>query len=96
VPSSGCHRAACRHIHHVGARQCRALQPIWHLNDQQYCFVQCVLSLNDANSSTENYRKLGSRAAVLLGRLFGKIVATGRALSVGLGDVRRAMPAIAV
>jgi hypothetical protein len=43
-----------------------------------------------------HYRKLGSRAAVLLGRLFGKIVATGRALSVGLGDVRRAMPAIAV
>jgi GxxExxY protein len=28
------------------------------------------------------YRKFGSRAAVLLGRLFGKIVATGRALSV--------------
>ncbi|MCM0589595.1 MAG: GxxExxY protein [Gloeotrichia echinulata IR180] len=41
------------------------------------------------------YRKFGSRAAVRR-RLFGKIVATGRALSVGLGDVRRAMPAIAV
>ncbi|AUB34487.1 hypothetical protein COO91_00310 [Nostoc flagelliforme CCNUN1] len=30
------------------------------------------------------------------GRLFGTILATGRALSVGLGDVRRAMPAVAV
>jgi hypothetical protein len=33
-----------------------ALQPIWHLNDQQYYFARCVLDLNDGNSSTENYQ----------------------------------------
>ncbi|MDZ7961759.1 MAG: hypothetical protein RMY34_28435 [Aulosira sp. DedQUE10] len=38
----------------VGARQCRALQPIWHLNEKQYCFARCVLYWNDANSSAEN------------------------------------------